>query len=83
MKIPTITIKSIIIRAANIKTKESKYALIKSSPSHEYIGRGSYWGNPYSMYAEGTAMKRSAENSNMILKVINLQRKKSPRFTDS
>lgn len=52
MKIPTRLIKIAITRVVNIK-KEVKYAGIKSSPEYEYIGRGSYWGNPYSMFAEG------------------------------
>lgn len=52
MKIPTRIINIAITRVVNIK-KEAKYAGIKSSPKYEYIGRGSYWGNPYSMFAEG------------------------------
>lgn len=38
-----------ITRVVNIKD-EPKYQSKKSTPSYEYIGRGSYWGNPYSMY---------------------------------
>lgn len=41
-----------ITRVINIKT-ETEYQSDKSTPSYEYIGRGSYWGNPYSMYEEG------------------------------
>jgi hypothetical protein len=41
-----------ITRVVNIKT-ESEYQKEKSTPDYEYIGRGSYWGNPYSMYDEG------------------------------
>lgn len=41
-----------ITRVINIK-KEPEYQSQKSTPSYEYIGRGSYWGNPYSMYEEG------------------------------
>jgi hypothetical protein len=41
-----------ITRVVNIK-KEEKYAPLKSTPDYEYIGRGSYWGNPYSMYGTG------------------------------
>ena len=26
---------------------------MKGTLNYEYIGRGSYWGNPYSMYEEG------------------------------
>jgi len=45
-------IKIKITRVINIK-KETQYKNVKSSPGYEYIGRGSYWGNPYSMYEEG------------------------------
>lgn len=38
-----------ITRVVNID-KETQYKSIKSSDSYQYIGRGSYWGNPYSMY---------------------------------
>lgn len=41
-----------ITRVINIKT-ETEYQSEKSTPNYEYIGRGSYWGNPYSMYEEG------------------------------
>jgi hypothetical protein len=41
-----------ITRVINIKT-EAEYQAEKSTPTYEYIGRGSYWGNPYSMYEEG------------------------------
>jgi len=41
-----------ITRVINIKT-EPEFQSEKSTPSYEYIGRGSYWGNPYSMYEEG------------------------------
>lgn len=41
-----------VTRVINIK-KETEYKDLKSTPSYEYIGRGSYWGNPYSMYDEG------------------------------
>ena len=42
----------LITRVINIK-KETKFENLKSTPEYEYIGRGSYWGNPYSMYEEG------------------------------
>lgn len=45
-------IKIAITRVINIK-KETVYSDKKSTPDYEYIGRGSYWGNPYSMYEEG------------------------------
>ncbi|MFZ6745845.1 DUF4326 domain-containing protein [Undibacterium sp. JH2W] len=41
-----------ITRVVNIK-KETKYADLRRTSEYEYIGRGSYWGNPYSMFAEG------------------------------
>ena len=33
--------------------KDIQYKNLKSTPSYEYIGRESYWGNPYSIYEEG------------------------------
>lgn len=50
--IPLRKIKIKITRVTNIK-KDERFAGLKSTPSYEYIGRGSYWGNPYSMFAEG------------------------------
>ena len=41
-----------ITRVINIKV-DTEYQAKKSTPDYEYIGRGSYWGNPYSMYEEG------------------------------
>lgn len=41
-----------ITRVINIKT-EPEFQSEKSTPNYEYIGRGSYWGNPYSMYEDG------------------------------
>jgi hypothetical protein len=41
-----------ITRVINIKV-DSEYKGQKSTPKYEYIGRGSYWGNPYSMYEDG------------------------------
>lgn len=51
-EIPLRLIKIAITRVVNIK-RETKYSSIKSTPSYEYIGRGSYWGNPHSMYDKG------------------------------
>jgi hypothetical protein len=51
-KIPLRRIEISITRVVNIK-KETEYQNIKSTPKYEYIGRGSYWGNPYSMYEAG------------------------------
>lgn len=52
LNIPIRKIKIKITRVVNIK-KETQYAPIKSTNDYEYIGRGSYWGNPYSMFTEG------------------------------
>lgn len=41
-----------ITRVVNIK-KEPFYQSIKNNDSYEYIGRGSYWGNPYSQFEYG------------------------------
>ncbi len=49
---PLRAIKISITRVINIKT-ETEYQSEKSTQSYEYIGRGSYWGNPYSMYEDG------------------------------
>ena len=51
-EVPTRLIQIKITRVVNIK-KEEKYQGMRSTPDFEYIGRGSYWGNPYSMYEEG------------------------------
>lgn len=48
---PIRTINILITRVINIKNKP-EFQSVKSTPSYEYIGRGSYWGNPYSMYVE-------------------------------
>jgi hypothetical protein len=41
-----------ITTVINIK-KNPEYQGINSTASYEYIGRGSYWGNPYSMFEKG------------------------------
>ena len=46
---PLRVIKIAITRVVNIKI-DVEFKAVKSTPSYEYIGRGSYWGNPYSMY---------------------------------
>lgn len=48
IKVPLRFIKIDITRVVNINT-ESQYDT-SNTESYEYIGRGSYWGNPYSMY---------------------------------
>lgn len=50
--IPTRIIKIAITRVINLKV-ETDYQTKKSTSDYEYIGRGSYWGNPYSMFEEG------------------------------
>jgi len=50
--IPLRIIKILITRVVNIKT-ETQYQSDKSTSTYEYIGRGSYWGNPYSMFEDG------------------------------
>jgi len=52
LKIPLRIIKVTVTRVINIK-KEIEFKGIKSTPNYEYIGRGSYWGNPHSMFEEG------------------------------
>jgi len=58
--IPTRSIKINITRVVNVK-RETQYEGVKSTPEFEYIGRGSYWGNPYSMYEEGDSRERVIE----------------------
>lgn len=50
--IPLRFVKISITRVINIKI-ETDYQGLKSTPEYEYIGRNSYWGNPYSMYEDG------------------------------
>lgn len=50
--IPLRYIHTPVTRVININD-EKKYKSVKSTPDYEYIGRGSYWGNPYSMYTDG------------------------------
>lgn len=50
--VPSRVINIAITRVVNIN-KEKQFLRIKSTDSYEYIGRGSYWGNPYSMYEDG------------------------------
>lgn len=50
IKVRAIKIK--ITRVINVKI-EKAYAAVKSNSQYEYIGRGGYWGNPYSMFEDG------------------------------
>lgn len=52
LKVPTRRIAIKLTRVINIK-REPEFANVKQTPNYEYIGRGSYWGNPYSMHEEG------------------------------
>lgn len=52
--------KGIPLRLINIKltrviniTRETEFKGQQNSDKYEYIGRGSYWGNPYSMFEDG------------------------------
>lgn len=51
-QIPLRFIRINITRVINIKS-DTKYQAARSTPHYEYIGRGSYWGNPYSMFEDG------------------------------
>ena len=51
-KIPLRFIHIQITRVINIKS-DTKYKAEKCTPHYEYIGRGSYWGIPYSMFEDG------------------------------
>lgn len=50
-KIPKRLIKILITRVINIKDNDSYK---EDNDHYEYIGRGSYWGNPYSMFDTDT-----------------------------
>lgn len=50
--LPCRVIRTPITRVINIKN-HPELKNVRATPSYEYIGRGSYWGNPYSMYEEG------------------------------
>ncbi|QSR34199.1 hypothetical protein CFI10_04220 [Marinobacterium iners] len=50
--IPLRWIKIKITRVINLK-REPEFEGMKSTAAYEYIGRGSYWGNPHSMHEEG------------------------------
>jgi len=49
---PLRVVRISLTRVINIKAA-TEYQSKRSTPKYEYIGRGSYWGNPYSMYEEG------------------------------
>ncbi|EPM4295009.1 DUF4326 domain-containing protein [Vibrio parahaemolyticus] len=49
--IPLREIRILITRVVNIKTDKEFNGQV-DTPNYSYIGRGSYWGNPYSMHEE-------------------------------
>ncbi len=51
-KTSTRIIKVLITRVVNID-REKQYSNRSSTSTYEYIGRGSYWGNPHSMFENG------------------------------
>jgi len=51
-KTPLRVINISLTRVINIKN-DKKYKGLKSAHDYEYIGRGSYWGNPHSMFEDG------------------------------
>jgi hypothetical protein len=53
LEIPIRVVGIAITRVVNI-TRDKQYQGIKSTLDYEYIGRGSYWGNPYSMFDVNT-----------------------------
>ncbi|MDP5130151.1 MAG: DUF4326 domain-containing protein [Paraglaciecola sp.] len=55
-----LSAKNIPFRLVNIKltrviniTRETEFKGQQDNEKYEYIGRGSYWGNPYSMFEDG------------------------------
>lgn len=52
MNVPIREIKIKITRVINIKN-HPRFQNVKTSNEYEYIGRGSYWGNPYAMFEDG------------------------------
>ena len=50
--IPFRLINITLTRVINI-TRETEFKGQQNSDKYEYIGRGSYWGNPYSMFEDG------------------------------
>ena len=51
LAVPLREVRITITRVVNIKT-DPKYNIQVDTPELSYIGRGSYWGNPYSMFEE-------------------------------
>ena len=49
---PFRLVKIAISRVVNVD-RERQYKGIKTAKEFEYIGRGSYWGNPHSMFEDG------------------------------
>ncbi len=55
--VPTRSIRTPLTRVVNIKD-DPEYSKKGNTASYEYIGRGSYWGNPYSMYDSGESREQ-------------------------
>lgn len=51
-QVTTRWVRIVITRVINIK-RETDFQHRRSDPAYEYIGRGSYWGNPHATFAEG------------------------------
>lgn len=65
--IPLRVINILITRVINIKI-EKNYQSHKSTSTYEYIGRGSYWGNPYSIYEVEDLEDNESPRENVIRK---------------
>lgn len=65
--IPIRVIKIKITRVINLKLSDN-YSPNTVSPEFEYIGRGSYWGNPYSIYEVEELDEGETPRSNVIRK---------------
>ncbi|MGL4869474.1 MAG: DUF4326 domain-containing protein [Aeromonas veronii] len=66
-KKPIRVIRIKITRVINLKTSE-KYSPNTISHDYEYIGRGSYWGNPYSIYEVSELEDGETPRDNVIRK---------------
>lgn len=50
--IPIRWVRIALTRVINLK-REAQYRALRSTDAYEYIGRGSYWGNPHAMQEAG------------------------------
>ncbi len=67
VSIPIRVIKIKITRVINIKSSDN-YSANTIDPKFEYIGRGSYWGNPYSIYEVEDLEEDETPRDNVIRK---------------